>query len=1198
MNPPNPSEHEPEAGKADSDLLRGELRPGDRLGPFRLVRLLGRGGEGQVYEAVEIERDQRVALKILHASGEDLTRIRAEFRALDGIAHPHIVHFYELGLHADTPYFTMQLVEGTPLIETRVATTLVPEKGSAGLIEMTNPSADRDDSDTVEATVRQGAPGAPGSQSTSQTAAHEPTRWLLGLVGAVEAVHRRGLLHLDIKPSNLLVDSNGSLLLVDFGLATRFDPESCRATAPNHQSPGYSAPEHVRRSHVSPSSDWFGVGATLFTVLVGRPPTRDLADEIATVERLEPLGTLCAALLAPDPVERANADAIRRALGEQLEPQAEPTAARTADLPDPISQMRKAIRGLADDTTSHRIGIFHLATANQLEFDPLKQTVGERHPPDRSASTLTGGAGNLYARCRQWESVPFGVLDDLITGSSLSTRINLTDTPNLVRMLRGESNEGTGILEASRESLRSAAREFAEVLFGNQTGRPEIYIDEFQWCDLDSLTLLLDMLNASNQRSIDLILVHRSTDIASSPLQRLRRWLLSAPAAVTWHEFDTWDDEKVMAIPRTDPLPSELIRELDEPERSYLELCAIAGSRVSQDEIRSALPDPRRELETLWSLRSKGLVLSSGPRLSDLVEATPIVIDTIRSGLSIERAQHLHHVLAEVARKSEHGQPAAIGRHYSEANEPALAFGHLVTAARLARDAFAFDRSADFYLSALKISAGQEENRTTLLAEAARVLKQCGRGRESADAWLEAASHSSATSGGETSKEFRLAAAEMLLTSGHFSEGRSLLREIASDFGLHYPRTQSEAIRRAGIGLLREVLLVGRMRARSRPDPVALEKSKYCSTAFQGLMPIDPTRAAVFATEGVRWARRSHVKNAIGNSLVSLASGVLSPAGNRMRRWGGRMIRAAGRLAEEENNLELALRIEIARSTMAFWEGRWSAACDRAASARHQLASAGIERAFDRNVLNLVQTRSLEELGRWHEAFAISSEMYADAVDRDDAYAAVTARLNLGMLALARGSVEDARNWADRAVEHWPGKGMQVQHVYALRILAYADLCEGNPEAAWNRLETNWEAIRKGMHLRVIAGRVDLFVLRGRIASAMMSSTGECDPWRVELERSMQALEKIERPDSRAHAALLRACQATFEAGRKSESGLTAVQTAADLYREADMATAAETCEYALLDDSTERAKRRAQLEETGLSDPDLWVRGFAPFAR
>lgn len=1150
-----------------------------------------------MYEAVETERDQRVALKILHTSGEDLARIRAEFRALDGIAHPHIVHFYELGHHADTTYFTMQLVEGMPLIETRVATTLVPTIGSTGSIERTEPSDAVNDSDTAEPAIRQAAPEVAGSLLTVRSTEREPARWLLSLVGAVEALHQRGLLHLDIKPSNLLIDPSGRLLLVDFGLATRFDPGSGRAPAPNHLSAGYSAPEHVRRSHVSPSSDWFGVGATLFTALVGRPPTRDLADERASVAQSEPLGALCAALLAPDPVERANADSIRRALGERPPPQTGPTAAEAPDLVDPAERIRKATRALADDTTSHRIGIFHRAAANHVEFDPLTHTANEHRMLDRSGSTLQGATKHLYARCRQWEGVPFGVLHDLIAGSSVSARISPADTPNLTRMLRGQSSEGAGSFEANREHLRSAARELAKVLSGDQTGRPEIHIDEFQWCDLDSLALLLDMLSASKQCSVDMILVHRSADTASSPLQRLRRWLLSAPAAVTHHEFNTWDDEKPTAIHRTNPLAAELISELDEHERRYLELCAIAGSRVSQDEIRSALPDSRRELETLWSLRSKGLVLSSGPRLSDVVEATPIVIDTIRSALSVGRAQQLHLVLAEAARKSKYGQPAAIGHHYSKANEPALAFRHLVTAARLARDACAFDRSADFYLSALELPGEGEADRSTLLAEAARVLKQSGRGRESADAWLGAASQSSAEGAGEDSKDFRLAAAEMLLTSGHFSEGRSLLREIAGDFGLRYPRTQGEAIRRAGIGLLREVLFLGHIRARSRPDPLALEKSRYCSAAFQGLMPIDPARAAVFATEGVRWARRSQVKKAVGGSLVSLASGVLSPAGNRMRRWGGRMIHAAGRLAEGEGNLELTVRIEIARSTMAFWEGRWSAACDRAASARRQLASTGIERAFDRNVLNLVESRSLEELGRWHEASAISSEMYADAIDRDDAYAAVTARLNLGMLALAQGSVEDARNWADRAVEHWPGKGMQVQHVYALRVQAYADLCEGNAEGAWNRLDANWEAIRKGMHLRVIAGRVDLLALRGRIASAMMSSTGDSDPWRVELERSTRALEKVERPDSRAHAALLRACLTTFDAGRNSVAALAAVQTAADLYHEADMAAAGEACEYAVLDDSTERAKRRTQLEETGLADPDLWVRGFAPFS-
>jgi ATP/maltotriose-dependent transcriptional regulator MalT len=307
------------------------------------------------------------------------------------------------------------------------------------------------------------------------------------------------------------------------------------------------------------------------------------------------------------------------------------------------------------------------------------------------------------------------------------------------------------------------------------------------------------------------------------------------------------------------------------------------------------------------------------------------------------------------------------------------------------------------------------------------------------------------------------------------------------------------------------------------------------------------------------------------------------------------MMQSADHIARQAGDPALAARVEIARSTMAFWEGEWKAALDLTDSARRMLGSLRVERAFDRNVLDLVRTRSLEEIGLWHLANSASSEMYADAVERNDVYASVTACLNLGMLAFARGDVAAARRWADQAVRLWPGRGMQVQHLYALRVQAYADLCEGQPDVAWDRLESSWESIRKGFHLRVSAGRVDVFALRGRIAATMLRSTGDVAKWTDEVAKAVGILEKIQRPDARAHASLFRAALGTHATGIDSTRSRELALEAAERYRAAHMGAMAGACDYFTDANPDVRARKRSQLEQCGMNDPDLWIRGFVP---
>ncbi len=187
------------------------LGPGSELGPYRVEAALGRGGMGRVFRATDLRLDRPVALKVLDRTGT-LARdaILREARAAASVSHPALVTVYDVGESEDGyAYVAMELVEGTPLEQ---------------------PSSAKD------------------ARRLARTIAE-----------ALAVLHAGGLIHLDLKPSNVMVTADGSVKLVDFGLATRTaDP-----AGPRGGTPEYVSPEVRDGGEPSPSSDVFAFGVLL-----------------------------------------------------------------------------------------------------------------------------------------------------------------------------------------------------------------------------------------------------------------------------------------------------------------------------------------------------------------------------------------------------------------------------------------------------------------------------------------------------------------------------------------------------------------------------------------------------------------------------------------------------------------------------------------------------------------------------------------------------------------------------------------------------------------------------------------------------------------------------------------------------------------------------------------------------------------------
>jgi serine/threonine protein kinase len=250
-------------------VVLGEFRGSPR---YEIVRRVGTGGFGIVYEAIDRTIGAHVALKSLHRlTPDNLIALKQEFRALADVSHPNLAVLYELAEHEGHWFFTMELLQGTDFIAHVRRGEKQPEVLPA-TVELVAESA--------PATSARMFPSSAGSKTLDLALLRSA---LPQLVEGVHALHQLGMLHRDIKPSNVMVTREGRVVLLDFGLvrpATKLDGAGTRVSLDTSQpiataivgTPEYMSPEQSLGDELTPASDWYSVGTVLFEALTGRRP--------------------------------------------------------------------------------------------------------------------------------------------------------------------------------------------------------------------------------------------------------------------------------------------------------------------------------------------------------------------------------------------------------------------------------------------------------------------------------------------------------------------------------------------------------------------------------------------------------------------------------------------------------------------------------------------------------------------------------------------------------------------------------------------------------------------------------------------------------------------------------------------------------------------------------------------------------------
>jgi predicted ATPase len=447
------------------------------MGRYEIRRVLGRGGMGVVYEALDTKDDALVALKTIATDeaevAERLYRLKQEFRAVADLQHPNLIRLGELSSHEGQWFFTMELVRGKSFVEY----------------------------------VRQGSAGGAHLELGRLRSA------LAQLVSALEAIHAAGQVHRDVKPSNVLVTEEGRVVVLDFGLMSTTDGNPNNGTGPISGTPDYMAPEQIEGLPSDRAADWYGLGAMLFACLTGRPPFVGSVMDVmeAKLTRVAPsarelapdvpadLEALCAALLRADPAARPGAQEIRERLGvEEREFRGGTATESTQTFIGRDTELRELEDAFVDVLAGKRRTVV-------VEGEP---GIGKSALVQKFLASLRDRTVILSGRSYEQESVPFKGLDAIVDALSQfllelpedrtraliagGVRFLATVFPVLNRVpLIAEATSNARLVDKPLSLREQAFGEFERLIAALARERTLVlFLDDLQWSDKDSLALL------------------------------------------------------------------------------------------------------------------------------------------------------------------------------------------------------------------------------------------------------------------------------------------------------------------------------------------------------------------------------------------------------------------------------------------------------------------------------------------------------------------------------------------------------------------------------------------------------------------------------------------------------------------------------------------------------------------------------------
>jgi serine/threonine protein kinase len=1074
---------------------------------FTLVRTLGAGGMGVVYEANDRERGLTVALKTLKKlSPQSLSLFKNEFRALADLHHPNLIQLYELISDDGQWFFTMEMIGGCDLlsfVRGSADTTLPDSSATANTLE---------------------GEAAPFEQTRLRAAMHQ-------LALGISALHATGKVHRDIKPSNIMVEERPStdsghtsadsfrVVLMDFGLITEADAAQAQVVG----TPLYMAPEQAAGQPAGTAADWYAVGVILYQCLTGAPPFTGSTPQVllakqhrdpAPISSPTDLADLAMALLARDPASRPSEKEIFAKLGHAPH-SSEPSLSvsfigRSAEVSTLAESFEASRRSAVTVLVRGESGVGKSALVRHF-VEPIAHN---------------GEALVLSGRCYEREQVPYKALDGIIDAlARFLSRIDQVDAALLLPRdapLLAQIFPVLGKVDAlarlsalrqeSPEPIQRRTRAFAALreLFTRLAERPLILcIDDLQWTDADSLALLSEVLTPpappllliatirggaalpnlpGEPKVIELSTL--STQDALNLVHSLNKKLsdteaLALATEAKGHPLFLQELTRYAAISeetqaaKLDDILWRRVESCEESERRLLEAAAVAGAMVPNGAMRVVAGlEPSVYAAKVSSLRAAQLLRSSGVRDVDAVEPYhDRVREAIVARLSTDEQRGYHRRLGDALEASGLANPHDLVRHLEAAGEGLRAAMQAEKAAKRAVSMLAFDRAAEFFQVALRLGTYDSAARRALLMSLGEALASARRGPEAADAFLLAAE------GQDEQGQLlcRRQAAEHLIGSGHVERGEEVVNTVLATFGERLPIT----LRRGMLSLIWNLIKVKlrglRWRPRTASEIPPRELMRFDFFLFIGIFLgfSNPIFGGLFITRSLLLALRLGEPGRMARALAIEVSYVsqLDDGLPRARRC----LAEAHRIAATLNDPELPLYNNSVQALLSFYEGSLLNTLTQTREVEKELMQLA---AFPWN-LNAIRIYRLFALllhGAWAELGRALDEYLQDAYRRDDRYIQIAFPRIFNIAWLVRDDPTGARRALSPESGPTTKRGndhFAIEHFAGLLSYAQIDLYEdGSKPLSYQSIPKRSPIFRNHV-LRVMA-----LSIRGRLALA------------------------------------------------------------------------------------------------------------------
>ncbi len=1146
---------------------------------FELLRPLGEGGMGVVFEAFDKERNARVALKSLKRlasrkqGAQALLRFKREFRALQDLHHRNLVSLGELIGAGDQWFFTMELVEGLDLLAYVRPRAPMEAEGVAMLEPASEHRTGSYPDDAPMQFLR-----VPSQRLKVPMMALDEGRLrsaLPQLASGLEALHAAGKVHRDIKPSNIRVTPAGRVVLLDFGLVAEVS-ERPSLDGDITGTPAYMAPEQITSTVAGPAADWYALGVVLYEALTGELPFDGAPIQVLMRKQqvMPPppsarasgvpsdLEALCMKLLRIEAAARPTGTDVLRLLQGGSSPAHTDQARQTRSAPfvgrqAEIEQLDQALR----DSRGSAVVVL-VDGESGVGKTCLVRNFGEHVGATQPEAVVLAG------RCYEREQVPYkgfdGVIDELARYmASLPDEQAFALLPSRVGplvqvfpVLRRSPAFAFAMTEESSDPHELRRRAFAglrEVLTRLSARRPlVIAIDDLQWADADSLSLLSELLRPPSAPQLLLVATVRDapgvdgtiasapvgvTDIEARlpcPVARISLGRLSdedarelatsllevvAPhrakdagaiareaqghplfidelarhaALVEDREIagDEPDDTALMVRPAFDlqEALSTRIARLDDTARKTLELVAVAGRPLAQETVAHAA----------------GMEMGAFGRAVAQLRVDHLVLTA--GARAADRIEPYHErVRAAVVSQVSKPQRAACHRRLALALEAArwpdgealsVHWAKAGDRERAAKHAVAAAHQASEALAFDRAATCWERALKQLpAADPKRRVLQVRLAEALANAGrgtLAAPMYLKAAVGAEPGEalDLRRRAADQYLRAGRFDEGIAAVKGVLALLGLTYPRSPLHAL--VQLVFLRLLLLLRGMRFKERDPSLVpardLMRVDVCWSVAFSLAVSDHIFGAVFQVRAILYALQAGEPTRVARALA-VGAGYQATGGGRDAARVEKHLARARALAERTRDPQ-SIAYTVGNSAISHYlTGRFRHSLDDCDRGAAMFRDRVPGAAWEQATMQHFALINLACLGQLAELQRRQPVYLRDALERGDLYGSVSVRLGWGNLVwLVRGDPAGARRVVDDAMGSWSKKGCHLEHFYELLGRTNVDLYEGRGREALARVEDRVAAMRRALLLRIATVRIWACEMRGRSALAVASA--------------------------------------------------------------------------------------------------------------